>query len=163
MEHELNFWVAGGDLRQAQLARLLAEDGHTVHTWALEEAPLPGLDHQRGLDGIERADCVVLPLPMSAGAGLLNAPLSAREHSLEGLLDRLFPGQVLCGGRVDPDCAALAGARGLTVQDYFAGRSWRWPTRCPPPRGQSSWPWSTCPSPSTAPGPWCWASAGWAG
>ena len=120
MERELNFWVAGGDLRQAQLARLLAEDGHTVHTWALEEAPLPGLDHQRGPEGIERADCVVLPLPVSAGAGLLNAPLSAREHPLEGLLDRLSPGQVLCGGRVDPDCAALAGERGLTVRDYFA-------------------------------------------
>ena len=74
MERELNFWVAGGDLRQAQLARLLAADGHTVHTWALEEAPLPGLDHQRGPEGIERADCVVLPLPVSAGAGLLNAP-----------------------------------------------------------------------------------------
>ena len=120
MEHELNFWVAGGDLRQAQLARLLAEDGHTVHTWALEEAPLPGLDHRAELEGIERADCVVLPLPVSAGAGLLNAPLSAREHPLEGLLDRLSPGQVLCGGRVDPDCAALAEARGLTVRDYFA-------------------------------------------
>ena len=120
MEHELNFWVAGGDLRQAQLARLLAEDGHTVHTWALEEAPLPGLDHRAELEGIGRADCVVLPLPVSAGAGLLNAPLSAREHPLEGLLDRLSPGQVLCGGRVDPDCAALAGERGLTVRDYFA-------------------------------------------
>ena len=120
MEHELNFWVAGGDLRQAQLARLLAEDGHTVHTWALEEAPLPGLDHRAELEGIGRADCVVLPLPVSAGAGLLNAPLSAREHPLEGLLDRLSPGQVLCGGRVDPDCAALAEARGLTVRDYFA-------------------------------------------
>ena len=67
MEHELNFWVAGGDLRQAQLARLLAEDGHTVHTWALEEAPLPGLDHRAELEGIGRADCVVLPLPVSAG------------------------------------------------------------------------------------------------
>ena len=120
MEHELNFWVAGGDLRQAQLARLLAEDGHTVHTWALEEAPLPGLDHRAELEGIGRADCVVLPLPVSAGAGLLNAPLSAREHPLEGLLDRLSPRQVLCGGRVDPDCAALAEARGLTVRDYFA-------------------------------------------
>ena len=31
MKHELNIWVVGGDLRQAKLARLLAEDGHTVH------------------------------------------------------------------------------------------------------------------------------------
>ena len=47
MRHELNLWVAGGDLRQAKLAELLAADGHTVHTWALEghgplAARLPG-------------------------------------------------------------------------------------------------------------------------
>ena len=30
-------WLLGGDRRQAELARLLAMDGHTVHTWALEE------------------------------------------------------------------------------------------------------------------------------
>ena len=35
MKRELNFWVLGGDLRQACLARLLAEDGHRVHTYAL--------------------------------------------------------------------------------------------------------------------------------
>ena len=33
MKHELNIWVVGGDLRQAKLAQLLAEDGHTVHTY----------------------------------------------------------------------------------------------------------------------------------
>ena len=35
MKHELNIWVVGGDLRQEKLAQLLAEDGHTVHTYAL--------------------------------------------------------------------------------------------------------------------------------
>ena len=31
-----NIWVAGGDPRQAALAALLADDGHSVHTYALE-------------------------------------------------------------------------------------------------------------------------------
>ena len=30
-----NIWVVGGDPRQAALARLLEEDGHTVHTYAM--------------------------------------------------------------------------------------------------------------------------------
>ena len=36
MRTELNLWVAGGDMRQAKLAVLLAADGHTVHANALE-------------------------------------------------------------------------------------------------------------------------------
>ena len=31
-----NIWVVGGDPRQAALAALLADDGHSVHTYALE-------------------------------------------------------------------------------------------------------------------------------
>ena len=36
------------------------------------------------------------------------------------VLAPLTPGQVLCGGRVDPVTAALAAERGLTLRDYFA-------------------------------------------
>ena len=35
MRHELNFWVVGGDMRQAKLAEQLSDDGHTVHTLSL--------------------------------------------------------------------------------------------------------------------------------
>lgn len=45
MRHERNVWVVGGDMRQAKLAELLFDDGHTVHTWALEgteKGPVPG-------------------------------------------------------------------------------------------------------------------------
>ena len=41
MRHELNFWVLGGDMRQGKLAQLLAEDGHRVHTYALEDGAAP--------------------------------------------------------------------------------------------------------------------------
>ena len=91
MRNELNLWVAGGDMRQAKLAELLAADGHTV-----------------------------LPLPAAGEGSLLNAPLSGRKHPLALVLDALRPGQVICAGMVGPQTAALAADRGLTLHDYFA-------------------------------------------
>ena len=80
MKRELNFWVLGGDLRQACLARLLAEDGHRVHTYALSGSvvtPTENLTLADSLDGIGRADCVVLPLPVAGAEGMVNTPLTA--------------------------------------------------------------------------------------
>ena len=122
MKHELNIWVVGGDLRQAKLAQLLAEDGHTVHTYALgqPQEAVPGLAAEATLRGADQADCVILPLTVSAGDGQLNAPLSPSEHPLSSILDQLSPRQFLCGGRVDQEVEDLARERGLTIHDYFA-------------------------------------------
>ena len=81
MRNEWNVWVVGGDLRQVRLAQLLHEEGHTVHTWALEEAegvPGPAGD----LTEARLADCVVLPLPAAGEDGGLNAPFSKRRTEL---------------------------------------------------------------------------------
>ena len=122
MKHELNVWVVGGDMRQAKLAQLLADDGHTVHTYALESGSESALDAipEEDLRQIGRADCVILPLTVQTGDGLLNAPLSPSQHPLPPILDRLTPSQFLCGGRVDPETRAMAQQRSLTIHDYFA-------------------------------------------
>lgn len=122
MKHELNIWVVGGDLRQAKLAQLLAEDGHTVHTYALghPQEPVSGLTAEAALRQADRADCVILPLTVTSGNGLLNAPLSLTEHPLAPILDQFSPRQFLCGGRVDRETEELARERGLTIHDYFA-------------------------------------------
>lgn len=119
MRHELNFWVIGGDLRQAKLAELLQADGHTVHTYALERAGEPLPLAEETLAGAELADCVVLPLPAAGAGALLNAPLSEREHPMVQVLNALRPGQLLCAGRVDPRTRDQAEVRGLCVHDYF--------------------------------------------
>ena len=121
MRHELNFWVLGGDLRQEKLAQLLAEDGHTVHTYALGEPQeeTEGLYPETSLEHISRADCVVLPLPVTGEDGGLNAPASPERHPLKPILDRLDPCQLLCGGWADDAVRELARARGLTLWDYF--------------------------------------------
>ena len=122
MRQELNFWVLGGDMRQGKLAQLLSEDGHRVHAYALEEGVVPadGLTVEGTLRGAGEADCVILPLPVSQGEGKLNCPLSRLEPTLVQVMDALRPGQMVCGGRVDPVTEALAGQRGIAVLDYFA-------------------------------------------
>lgn len=122
MKYELNAWVLGGDLRQAHLARLLAQDGHRVHTFGLEQAAVSSdlLSATKDLSALPRADVVVLPLPVSGPDGLLNAPLTSSAIPLPAVLDALSPAQLICGGRIDPVTAALAQERGLVIQDYFA-------------------------------------------
>ncbi len=118
MKRALNFWVIGGDLRQAALARQLAEDGHAVHAFALERAE--GLQCEAGLTEIGRADCVVLPLPAAGERGHLNAPLSEEQYPIAWVLDFLEAGQLVCAGMVRADLRKLAEQRGLALYDYFA-------------------------------------------
>ena len=122
MKREMNIWVVGGDMRQAKLAKLLAEDGHTVHLYALESAreEHSSLVREESMQRAGRADCVILPLPVTSGIGVLNAPLSPLEHPIIPIMDRLKPGQFLCGGRPGPDVLSLAKERGLILWDYFA-------------------------------------------
>jgi dipicolinate synthase subunit A len=115
------FWVVGGDLRQVSLAGLLQQDGHTVQTYAMERRPeqasLTGSDT---LAGLERADCVILPLPAAGEGELLHAPLSDRRIALPDLVAAMRPGQLLCGGKLPPSLVKLARAREILVADYFA-------------------------------------------
>ena len=120
MKNELNFWVVGGDMRQAKLAELLADDGHTVHTFALERlGRLEEVEAEPDLAGAGLADCVVLPLPAVGEGSLLNAPLSSGSHPMAEVLDALRPGQVVCAGMVGGELEALAARRGLVLHDYF--------------------------------------------
>lgn len=113
-----NIWVVGGDPRQAALAALLADDGHSVHTYALERGE--GTRCEPSLAGADRADCVVLPLPAVGAEGRLNAPLSAREHRLAQVLDALRPGQLVCAGMAGAELERMAAERELLLRDYFA-------------------------------------------
>lgn len=118
MRERLNFWVIGGDPRQATLARALSEDGHTVHTYALERGVERAL-WADSLSGVGMADCVVLPLPAADGENL-NAPLSDRRVTISSVLEALRPGQLLCAGRVSPPLQQEAEERKLRLVDYFA-------------------------------------------
>lgn len=118
----LHLWVVGGDQRQVRLAELLAEDGHRVHTYALERAEEPkGTVMPAGSqEKMGKADCVILPLPAAGEGGLLNTPLSDEKIPITQVLDAMRPGQLMAGGRLDEETILAAQARGLLWRDYFA-------------------------------------------
>lgn len=117
MDRECNFWLVGGDRRQQALAKLLEEEGHTVHVTALEGE---GLTPEPPGPGLALAHCVILPLPVTQGEGLLHTPLSGQQLSLEDLFRALNPGQLLCGGLVTPAQRRQAEEHGLRLYDYYA-------------------------------------------
>lgn len=108
------FGVIGGDRRQAELARLLAADGHTIRTYGLEQWK-PGGETE--LDQAASSEVVVLPLPLCRGDGVLNCeegPVPTMD-----LFRRLRPGQRILAGQVKPPQRREAESCGLTVEDYF--------------------------------------------
>lgn len=114
------FALCGGDARQAGLAGLLLEDGHGVRAWALERAELPGGARACGTaaEALEGADCLLLPMPVSAKGGLLNAPLAEGTHCLGEVLAAVRPGQRVCCGLAGPEARAVAEGFGLKLLDY---------------------------------------------
>lgn len=111
---EKTFGVIGGDRRQAELARLLAEDGNAVCTYGLDRryAVKAGT-----LEEAAAADIVVLPLPLCRGDGVLNceeSPLPTAE-----LFRRLHPRQTVLAGQVKPQQLREAADCGLRLRDYF--------------------------------------------
>lgn len=121
MRTALNIWVVGGDRRQGKLAELLAEDGHTVHTFAMEEGgELEGVTTAVDLHRISLSDCVVLPLPAMGEGTLLHSPLSTKQYPIVEILEGLRPAQIVCGGMIDPRLTQMASQRGLIIHDYFS-------------------------------------------
>ena len=108
------FGVIGGDRRQAELARLLAGDGHSVCTYGLDRWKPVGADT---LDRAASAGVVILPLPLCKGDGVLNCEEGAVPTA--DLFLRLRPQQRILAGQVRPQQRREAEALGLMVEDYF--------------------------------------------
>lgn len=120
MKQSYNIWVLGGDLRQVRLAHLLQKDGHHVQVCGMELRPKPDqLPDRDGWQGIETADCVILPLPAESGEGMMNAPLSQLRVKLAQVVNLMRPGQLLCGGKLSEQLCQQAQRRDLRVEDFL--------------------------------------------
>lgn len=118
----MKIWILGGDLRQAYLATLLREDGHQVHTFALEQSPPAlSLTSECSLTGLSEAEVVIFPMPVaSEHNNLLFSPLSVHTVPLAHILPALSPKQLICAGRVAPDIRHDFQEQGLSIHDYFS-------------------------------------------
>ena len=108
------FGIIGGDQRQAELAKLLAAEGHEVYTYGLDRW---SSERCTSLDRALSAPVVILPLPLCREEGMLNCDgvlLSTQE-----LFQQLRPEQRVLAGQIKPQQLQEAAKRGLLLEDYF--------------------------------------------
>ena len=95
--------VLGGDMRSAKLSELLAQDGHCVHTYALE---ISGNILQRCSELDEAfaiSDIIVGPIPFFTENGIyLNAPLHSEKIEIAKIAEiaRKYSDKLLIGGNI---------------------------------------------------------------
>ena len=116
----MRFAVIGGDRRSVELAKLLLREGHRLRSFALEKAALPPeIPRDDCLQScVYGADCILLPFPAEKG-GLLNAPYANQAPRPDTVLDALWPGQILLGGRLGEELLAAAHRAGLQTADLL--------------------------------------------
>jgi len=116
--------ILGGDGRSVQLAKILAEDGNKVRSFALEKAESSPRVYRAGcLQGcVYGAEIVILPIPAERG-GMLNAPYSEQKITMESVLSALWPGQAVIGGAFGDSVHAAAREAGLTEVDLMKRES----------------------------------------
>lgn len=119
----MKFALLGGDRRSAILGRMLMQDGHKVHTYCLEKAGLPPDIPAAGClqSAVYGADWVQLPVPAEKNGNVL-CPLGNQKLSTEELIATLWPGQILCGGRLSTESSLAALRAGIKVHDLMQRR-----------------------------------------
>lgn len=76
--------LIGGDVRQKYAAEALIGRGYTVSRFAIGDSDERSLE-----DALDKADLVILPIPLSRDGKFLNAPLYREKIALEHLYDAL--------------------------------------------------------------------------
>lgn len=110
----MKYQIIGGDERFCLLADLLGRGGNEVCTYALEKA-----EGIRKSEGIEDADCYILPLPVEKSGGVLNAPFSEGEKSVHEILFDIPDGALVLGGKISGKLKNSDQCRGLEMYDYM--------------------------------------------
>ena len=116
------FFIAGGDLRQLYLAKVLADHGNKVYitgfdgAFELDKRLIP-LEHPSWI-GMS-PDCIILPLPVSNDGVTLNTPFSRFSLALSEVLDTATSHTMILGGKMDASLKRYCDERTLDWADYL--------------------------------------------
>lgn len=112
--------VLGGDLRQAALSAMLAEEGFETATWAVAGDVGDAVRCAEWRSAVSMADAVVLPIVAEDDMGRLNAPFAPQNEPKPTLAELLEASNaIFLGGRLPNAFAEHARARGREAVDYF--------------------------------------------
>ena len=92
---ENKFLIIGGDLRNYELAKLLAKEKNIVYTYGLEEVLNTNLEKENSFECnkieevLEKAEIIIMPIPLTKDGIHLNMPLSNKKIKIEFLINKI--------------------------------------------------------------------------
>ncbi|MDO5559751.1 MAG: dipicolinate synthase subunit DpsA [Oscillospiraceae bacterium] len=115
------FLAAGGDLRQIYAAKELA-DKYKVYLTGFDKTiiiPDNIISVEKPSDIPERVDFMLLPMPVSADAVLINAPYCKNTIPATQLTSVIKENGIVFGGKIDNNINTIFHKAGLEVYDYL--------------------------------------------
>ncbi|MDO4941579.1 MAG: dipicolinate synthase subunit DpsA [Lachnospiraceae bacterium] len=126
MNHSYDFAIIGGDMRQAYLAKELADCNFRVCYYALcKEADLHALltrssaTSASSLSEACDASCIVCPIPLCKNGTLLNQTAQKEELPVNAVLSYINADQFFFAGCIPNDVQAKAVEKGAVVHDLM--------------------------------------------
>lgn len=112
--------VAGGDLRQLTLAKMLASDGYDVKIYGFDkDIKTTGLNRTDSIEQALDADIVILPVPVTFDNTTINAPFAESPLTIEEFLKTINPLSIVFGGRISEQLSSALEKRGIMHRDYM--------------------------------------------
>lgn len=116
------YLIAGGDMRFAALAEQLADEGSIVYTLGFDAETInsdkpyiAGNIH----DLPDKADYLILPIPVSNDDKYVNTPCSDKSVSLNDTVSLIENNGIVFGGKISPYVNEFFTSHGFTVYDYL--------------------------------------------
>ncbi len=111
----------GGDLRSIQMAELFASRGASVCAYGLDLPLSEEYNVSRALslrEAVAFGETLLLPLPVCAEKGRVNAPLCKNVIPADDLLALIRPEQLVIGGKFPADMLETLEERGVRCVDF---------------------------------------------
>ena len=110
--------VAGGDLRQAHLIKLLSEY-NDVYSVGIEKSDI-AVKFSKPLNELqEKPDYIIFPMPISVDGKNINAPFSSKNISVEDILAYADIHTFILGGKITSELCAILQNRKLSYCDFL--------------------------------------------
>jgi dipicolinate synthase subunit A len=117
------FAFIGGDFRQIEMAKTLANEGYEVSVFGMGKEIELNKFVEKSItikEAVETARFIILPLPCSVNGNTINAPLHEESIYIEDLFNNLEPDyHIVFGGRANKIVLEIAQKHKINFLDYF--------------------------------------------
>lgn len=113
--------IVGGDMRIVYLAGLFLKNGFNIKVFGIDQNPpnlsVPTVNNLK--EAADRADIIVLPLPVLKDKNHINAPFFNSSIAIDELTENLDERHIVIGGKFSDGLKKILSSKKISFYDYF--------------------------------------------